>query len=404
MSAGVCDLLNMGRTYDLNRVRRDRKINALNLLRVTFMARPKNPSTARGSDFDFVRRVLIVVAIAAVVGAIWALSDIILLLFGSILVAVVFRAIADPIARRLRIRDRWALALAGLLVVSSLAVGIFLFGAQLANQMRGLFEQLPMAFGRLAEALQLGSFADLLKGSGLASSLGNLASKMFTWGTSVLGALASVVLVIFGGIYLAADPQLYREGFIKLIPPAFQSNVSATLDDAGTALRRWLAGQLIAMVLVGGLTGLGLWIVGVPSAMALGFIAGLAEFVPILGAIVAAVPAIVIASTQGWEMVLWAVGVLVIVQQIENNLIAPVLAKRMVSVAPVVGLFAVVAMGVLFGPLGLLFGFPLAIVTDIAVRRLYVLDTLDESVEIMGKPAKSPQDPDTVETRRTRKL
>jgi predicted PurR-regulated permease PerM len=102
-------------------------------------------------------------------------------------------------------------------------------------------------------------------------------------------------------------------------------------------------------------------------------------------------------------MVLWAVGVLVIVQQIENNLIAPVLAKRMVSVAPVVGLFAVVAMGVLFGPLGLLFGFPLAIVTDIAMRRLYVLDTLGEPVEIMGKPAKSPQDPDSVETRRTRK-
>jgi predicted PurR-regulated permease PerM len=329
----------MGRTYDLNRVRRDRKINALHLLRVTFMTTPKNPGTARGSDFDFVRRVLIVVAIAVVVGAIWALSDILLLLFGSILVAVVLRAIADPIARRLRIRDRWALALAGLLVVSSLAVGIFLFGAQLASQMRGLVEQLPMAFGRLAEALQLGSFADLLKGSGLASSLGNLASKMFTWGSSVLGALASVVLVIFGGIYLAADPQLYREGFIKLIPPAFQSNVNATLDDAGTALRRWLAGQLIAMVLVGGLTGLGLWVVGVPSAIALGFIAGLAEFVPILGAIVAAVPAIVIASTQGWEMVLWAVGVFVIVQQIENNLIAPVLAKRMVSVAPVVGLF-----------------------------------------------------------------
>jgi predicted PurR-regulated permease PerM len=75
----------------------------------------------------------------------------------------------------------------------------------------------------------------------------------------------------------------------------------------------------------------------------------------------------------------------------------------MVSVAPVVGLFAVVAMGVLFGPLGLLFGFPLAIVTDIAMRRLYVLDTLGEPVEIMGKPAKSPQDPDSVETRRARK-
>ena len=194
--------------------------------------------------------------------------------------------------------------------------------------------------------------------------------------------------MLFGGIYLAINPRLYRDGFVKLVPPSVQPNVEATLDDAGQALRRWLAGQIIAMLIVGICTGAGLWLAGVPSPFALGLIAGLAEFVPIIGPILAAVPAILIASTQDWQTIAFAVTVLVIVQQVESNLITPLIADRMVAIAPAVGLFAVVATGVLFGPLGLLLGFPLAIVFDVAVRRLYVRDTLGERVEILGKPAK----------------
>ena len=345
-------------------------------------------NTTTSPDAPFIRRILIVVAIGAVVLAVWALSDVLLLLFGSVLFAVMLRAIADPLARSLGIGDRWALALAGLLVIGVLAAGVWFLGPELARQMRGVFDRLPAAFARIAEALQLGSFADLFKGSGTASSLGSLATRIFAWSTSVLGALASLGLVIFGGIYLAVDPKLYRKGFVKLVPPALHPNVDMALDDIGDGLRRWLTGQIMAMALVGGLTGVGLWLAGVPSPFALGFIAGLAEFVPIIGPILAAVPTLLIASGQSWETVLLAIGVLVVVQQLESNLITPLIADKMVSVAPAVGLFAVVAMGVLLGPLGLLFGFPLAVALDVAVRRLYVHDTLGEAVEIGGEPAK----------------
>jgi predicted PurR-regulated permease PerM len=257
--------------------------------------------------------------------------------------------------------------------------------------MRELYDGLPRAFARISDVLQLGSFTDLLKGAGTASTLGNMLSRVFAWSTTVLGALASTALVIVGGIYLAADPRLYRQGLVKLFPPTVHPNVVATLDDTGEALRLWLAGQLIAMVLVGALTGVGLWLVGMPSAFALGLIVGLADFVPYIGPVFAAIPIILIASTQDWQTVLWAIAVLVVMQQIETNLIVPLVAGRMVSVAPVVGVFAVVAMGILLGPLGLLFGFPLAIVIDVAARRIYVLDSLGEPVEILGKPAKKSQ-------------
>jgi len=350
---------------------------------------PRAPTPSRiSTDRDFVRRVFIVVAVGALIAAVWALSDILLLLFGSVLLAIALHSIASPLQTHLQIGRPAGLALAGLLILAVVGATGFYLGPELAAQMRGLFSTLPTAANRLAGYLQIGSVADLLKEGTAASALGGLAARIIAWSTTAAGALASVLLVLFGGIYLAINPNLYRDGLVKLVPPSVQSNVEATLDDAGQALRRWLAGQVIAMLLVGVCSAIGLWLAGVPSAFALGLIAGLAEFVPIIGPIVAAIPAILIASTQDWQTVLLAIAVLVIIQQVESNLITPMLADRMVSIAPAVGLFAVVAMGVLFGPLGLLLGFPLAIVLDVAVRRLYVRDTLGERIEILGKPAK----------------
>jgi predicted PurR-regulated permease PerM len=110
-----------------------------------------------------------------------------------------------------------------------------------------------------------------------------------------------------------------------------------------------------------------------------------AEFVPIVGPVIGAIPALLLASTQDWHTVVWTLAVFVVVQQIESNLIMPLVAGRAVAVPPAVGLFAVVAIGVLFGPLGLVLGYPLAIVIDVAVRRLYVREALGEDVVVTGE-------------------
>jgi predicted PurR-regulated permease PerM len=342
-----------------------------------------------GARFErvFLRCALIAVAVLALTAAAWLLSEVILLVFGSVLLAVTLRSLAAPLSRHLALGERWALALAGLLLLGLLATAVLLFGAEVAQQMRGLSERLSAAAQGLVDHLELGSLGDMLKGNNPAASLASIVTRLFAWSSTLLGVLAGLLLVVFGGIYLAIDPGLYRAGLIKLVPPAAQPSIETTLDDIGEALRRWLAAQLLAMVLVGTLTGLGLWLVGVPSAFALGLITGVAEFVPIVGPVAAAVPIILVASAQDWQSVLWAIGIVVLVQQLESNLITPLVVGRSVSIAPAVALFAVVSMGVLFGPLGLLFGFPLALVLDVAVRRLYVLDTLGERVEIMGRPA-----------------
>lgn len=339
----------------------------------------------RREDLTFVRRVFMVVAIGALVAAVWALADILLLIFGAVLFAVLLHAIAAPLRGRLGLGNRLALTLAGISLLVVLAAAGLFFGPELAMQMSNVAVTLPDAADRILGFFRLGSVADLIRDGTTATAIGGLVTRVVAWSTTVAGAFASFLLVVFGGIYLAVNPGLYRDGLVKLVPPPLQPNISATLDDSGEALKRWLKGQLIAMLMVGVFTGLGLWAAGVPSAFALGFIAGIAEFVPIIGPILAAIPTLLIASSQDLQTVLLAAAVLIIVQQIESNLITPLIADRMVSIAPAVGLFAVVAMGILFGPLGLLLGFPLAVVFDVSVRRLYVRDTLGEPVEILDK-------------------
>jgi predicted PurR-regulated permease PerM len=344
--------------------------------------------TSPASDLPFVRRALIVLAVAALAGAVWLLSEVLLLVFGAVLVAVTLRALAAPLSTHLGLGDRWALAIVGVALLAGLASLVLLFGADLAGQLSGLSERLSEAAKALGKRLEINSLAALLKREGPATSIGAVVAGAFAWGSTLVGVLAGLLLVLFAGIYMALDPGLYRAGLIKLVPPAVQPSIDAALDDAGEALRRWLWGQTIAMVLVGTLTGIGFWLIGLPSPVALGLIMGLTEFVPVIGPVIGAVPALLLASGQGWQTALWALGIIVAVQQLESNVITPLVVGRSVAIAPAVALFAIVAMGVLFGPLGLLFGFPLALVFDVAVRRLYVLDTLGKRVEIMGRPAR----------------
>ena len=153
-------------------------------------------------------------------------------------------AVAAPLETHLRLGRRPALALGGALMVMMLAAAVVFLGPELVTQMRNLFTTLPEAANRLMGYFQLGSMADLIKDGTTASALGGLASRVIAWSTTVAGALASFLLVLFGGIYLAINPRLYRDGLVKLVPPAVQPNVNATLDDAGEALKRWLAGQV----------------------------------------------------------------------------------------------------------------------------------------------------------------
>jgi predicted PurR-regulated permease PerM len=167
---------------------------------------------------------------------------------------------------------------------------------------------------------------------------------------------------------------MYRNGFLLLLPEGARDRVGKALDASGRALRMWLRGQVLSMAAVGVLTALGLWAVGVPMAIPLGILAGILDFVPFIGPLAAAIPGILVAFSQGPQVALYAALVYLAVQFVEGNVIMPMAQQWAVNLPPVLGLLAIVAFGVVFGFLGVLFAVPLAVVVHVLVQRLWVQD------------------------------
>lgn len=339
------------------------------------------------SDSAFVRRLLLGLLILGVAILAWSLLDLVLLAFGAVLIAVLLDALATALRRFARLPQPLALPAAVLALAAIITVATWLFGSEVAAQARTLIDQVPEAWRTLEQRLGDTALGERLlswvasaspDGSGVISGVRRVIVSL---GNAALG----IVLVLAGGIYLAAQPELYLVGTLKLVPRERRALARETLEAVGRALRLWLLGQLVSMVLIGVLTGIGLAIIGVPSALALGVLAGIAEFVPLVGPVLAAVPALLLALAQGPEMALWTLALYVLLQQVEGNVVQPLVQQRAVALPPALTLFAIVAAGVVFGALGVLLAAPLTVVSYVAVKKLYVQEALDTATPIPGE-------------------
>lgn len=336
-------------------------------------------------DRTFVRRTMIVLALAAVAILLWHLRSLLLMLFGAVVVATVFRALADRIVKLTGWRDGLALALAIGLTLGGLAGLIALFGQQIGLQLDTLRETLPAAWRSFEERVGDIGLGDQLRQivEGVRQSSGSFASLSSAI-LSVGNAIAEVLVVLFGGIFLALQPRFYRTGAIKLVPPRQRSVVAEAMDESEGALRLWLKGQLIAMVAVGTMTGLAMWALGLPSALVLGLLAGLLEFVPFVGPIVASVPAILLALAISPDLALAVALAYFAIQQFEGYLPTPLVQQYAVELPSVVLLFSLVGLGMLFGTLGVILAAPLTVVIYVLVKRLYVIEALHTPTPIPG--------------------
>ena len=187
---------------------------------------------------------------------------------------------------------------------------------------------------------------------------------------------AGCVVVVGTAIHLAAAPELYVGGALHLVPFPMRPRVREVLARTGQVLRLWVLGQLVDMLAVGVLAGIGLWVLGVPVPFALGVLSALLTFIPYFGAVLAAVPATLLALTVSWPTALWALGVYTVCHRVEGYLIAPSVQRRMVELPPALMLASMTVAGALFGLLGVAVGAPLAAAGMTAVRTLYVEDVL----------------------------
>jgi predicted PurR-regulated permease PerM len=335
---------------------------------------------------DTAQRALVWVGIALAVVVLlvllWYGLDVVLLAFLGVLLAILLRAPADWLARKTGLRPGWTLALVGLSLVVLLALGGYLFGRQVVEESVGLSTRIPHIVEDTRKRLEdseIGrTLLQLAQLSGASGGEMQFLGKGLGLLGSTFGALANVAIVVFFAAFLAAQPRLYVDGLVHLVAKPRRARVRAVLHAIGEVLRRWVVAQALLGLVIALLVGAGLLAIGAPFALPLALLAGVMEFVPYIGPLIAAVPALLVGFAEGAQMVGWIALLYLVVQAVESYILSPIVQHKAVYLAPALILFAQVLLGVVAGGLGVAVATPLAAALMVAVNKLYVEDVLGE--------------------------
>jgi predicted PurR-regulated permease PerM len=334
---------------------------------------------------ETLRRATIWLGLAVVLFLLWRLKSALLLVFGAYLFSLLLRLLASRLCRIGRLPRMAALTLA-IVIVFGLALGTaWLFGASLIDQFHDVMLRAREGFKQL-EAFLRHSGIDI---SSLEQSIASLSAARTMLNILLAGAEVSVVLIVLA-IYLAAEPEFYHRGIAFLFPKSIREKAVEAMDGMGTWLELWMLGQLCLMAIVGLGSYLALMLLGIRNPGALGFIAGLTEAVPYLGPFLGAVPALLVALTQGVIPALWTAGAYLVLHILEGYLVGPMLQRRFARIPPALILSGIFASQLIFGFGGMVLAAPLTVAIFAAAKILYLRDTLKQKVELPSAPALEP--------------
>ena len=349
------------------------------------------PTTKRLVPTPFTKRVLTTVAIVAVTVLVlllllWFGAWVFLLVFASVLLAIFLYDMSRFLCAHTPLSPGWSLAVVVLGLSAVMTVGIGLAGAAVGEQIDELVKRLPHSLQQLRQRLEHYEWAQFILAE-LPTSGQEVAEKTDVVAkapgvlSKALGVLGAVVIFVFLGLYMAINPGIYRRGLLRLVPLHRRDRVQGILDEIGPMLGRWLVGRLFSMLVVGGITTLGLWLLQVPLALALGLLAALGELVPNIGPLLAFIPAILLAFTDSTTHALAVLALYLAVQGFESYVLTPLVEKRAVALPPALTLTAQVLLGLMAGGLGLVLAAPLTATAMVLVQRLYVEDVLHDTLE-----------------------
>lgn len=333
-------------------------------------------------------------------------ADVLLLVFIAVVLGVYLRALADLLVSRARVPEAFGLAAALVVTLAALVGIVLLIAPAVAQQVHDLLANTPSFLTALDESItRLAQRFPLFRRSPaateqpgiLASSIGELLTALrgavVPYLKSSLEVLIEGVSVFVMALYLARHPRIYTSGIVALTPPRHRPLALRILPDLGTTLRAWVIGQLTAMFILGLLTTLGLWLLGVPYFLAFGVFAGVAAIVPFFGTLVSTIlPALFALSVAGVPKALLVAALGVLVHLIEANLVAPQVMERQVNLPPVLTIAGVLLMGRLFGTIGLLVAVPILAVIMVLLRHILLGEVYGDPVSALAPAGTVPPD------------
>jgi predicted PurR-regulated permease PerM len=334
--------------------------------------------------------------------------DILLVLFLAVILSIYLNSITDQLHRRLGVPKPLGLTLAVAATLGALVGVVLLIAPPVTAQVQDLLTNLPRYLASLDTNLNdfIRSIPVLRRSAaageeGQPGLLANALSEIlgFLRGAAVpylrggVEVLIEGVSVLVMAIFLARHPAVYADGVVALVPPRRRPLARAVLGDLDLTIRAWVIGQIIAMVLLAGLTTLGLWALGVPYFLAFGVFAGVAAIVPFFGVLLSTLlPALFALGAFGVTKALLVGALGVLVHIIEANFVAPVVMERQVNLPPVITIAGVLLIGKLFGLGGLIIAVPILALVMILVRHILLGQVYGDSISATAPSGTVPSD------------
>lgn len=301
------------------------------------------------------------------------LFSVVLLTLVAILLAIYFLGCADFFETKLKISHGWGLALSIGVNLLLLTAFFWFVGARIENQVSEISNTLPKTIENGKEYLQQSrigkSLLDYLNFSGNSQKTISMARKFFS---SSFGILSDLYIILLLAMFFIAGPQTYRKGIIKLLPNSAKEKGESLLDELYSVLKKWIKGQLFGFLFIAILSGLGLWILGMPMIITLALIAGILNFIPNFGPIIALIPAGLLGLMQGTTTAILVISLYTFIQVIQSAVTQPLIQKKMVNLPPALVIFGQIAMGLLGGFWGVLLASPIVAILMTIVNKLYV--------------------------------
>jgi predicted PurR-regulated permease PerM len=235
-----------------------------------------------------------------------------------------------------------------------------------------------------AKATAGGGASDRLK-ERISEKLSSATRFLFPFVSSTLAAFGGLLLITFLAVYIGAEPTVYRAGLMHLFPHKARARADEVLSAMAVALRKWLVTQLIAMATIGTVSTVALLILKVKAAVALGILAGLFEFIPTIGPIISAVPAVAMGFLDSPEKALTVLLVYVAIQFLENHILIPLLMRGGVDIPPALTVVTQALMALIFGFIGLMVAVPLLAAVMVPVKMLYVEGVVGDPIEVLDE-------------------
>ncbi len=328
----------------------------------------------------------------------WYFATTVLLIFTGMLLGVGLNALTNALGRRVHLPHAVRLAIV-CAVLAALLLGVaYLGGATIADQASVLSNTIKSQISHVRSLLEnhgidtsvfdLGNATSTAASSGettpspapnqnshsplpgagaLASSGGAIVSQTFKLLFGAISAVGNIFIVLFLGLAFAAQPSVYHDGLLFLVPAKHRIRATLIIDRIGETLERWLIAQIIVMIAVGVVTWIGLAIIGIPGSFILGIQAGLLAFIPTVGAIIAGVVVVLASLASGWIPALSALVLFLGVHAMESYVLTPILQRQALDIPPATLFAFQILLGVVFGIWGLALALPLVAIVKVMI-------------------------------------